>query len=238
MAPTSILELYIWTLSNFHFLLHKDDGVTAVKKTHVVALEKIVSLGQKVLQNQIQGTLIIAAPGIHKLMNEIIDAIRHLILSNFESIPNLVHFLKDVISASMTRVFADATLRASCNELLNIISACPELSKISQTDKDGQHIPDFTLSFLDDFVCQNLEEGGAVFKPLPAKPGSRAALQLAMEIERNHGDAELCASTLAAAACSLGSSELSLAGTENVNNRASSVSSVSSVESRCWAFTR
>lgn len=238
VAPTSILELYVWMLSNFHFLLKKDVGASTHTETHMLALEKIISLGQKVVQNQIQGSVEVVPPRIHKLMYEIVNAAKVIVLTNSESIPSLTQFLKDVISASMTRVFGDAALRCLCNELLCILMARPELSEAMANHEDVQEDhPDFTLSFLDDFVCRHLEEGGTPYRPLPAKAGSRAAVQLALEMERNHGDADLCGSTLVDAGCSLGSSVLSLAGTEGANNRAASVSSVSSEDSKCWTFT-
>ncbi|KAK3919365.1 AP-4 complex subunit epsilon-1 [Frankliniella fusca] len=233
VAPTSILELYVWMLSNFHFLLVKDDD-TSFKKSHVLALEKIVALGHKVYVNQIQTSLEIVSPRIHKLIYEIVVALKLLVGNNFESTPSLVRFLKDIIAASLTRVFGDAALRCLCNDLLCLISSCSELSVLNESKTEP---PDFTLSFLDDFVCQSLEEGSLPYRALPAKPGSRAAVELAIEIERNHGEVELYASNLVAEGCSLGSSVLSLAGTESANNRDESVSSASSTESKCWTFT-
>lgn len=234
VAPTSILELYVWMLSNFHALLAKD---AKEQPTHAMALEKIVSLGQKVFQNQIQGSLDVVPPRVRKLMYEIVDAARVVILSNFEPCPQLVQFLKSIVSATFMRVFSDATLRGACNELLGILSICPELSEINLKSNNLSEQPDFTLSFMDDFVSDHLERGGTPYKPLPAKPGSRASVLLALELERNHGDSELCNSNLVVADCSLGSSVLSLAGTESAKNVAGSVSSVSSEESKCWTFT-
>ncbi|XP_034233673.1 AP-4 complex subunit epsilon-1-like isoform X2 [Thrips palmi] len=237
VAPTSILELYVWMLSNFHRLLAKEADDRAEHKTHVLALEKIVSLGQKVFQNQIQGSLETVPPRIRKLMYEIVDAARVVVLNNFEPCPQLVLFLKTIVSATLTRVFSDATLRCACNELLGILSACPELSEINLKSSNLSEHPDFTLTFMDNFVCGHLEKGGTPYKALPAKPGSRASVLLALELERNHGDSELCNSNLVVADCSLGSSVLSLAGTESARNVAGSVSSVSSEESKCWTFT-
>lgn len=225
-------------LSNFHVLLAKDVEDSSNQKTHVLALEKIVSLGQKVFQNQIQGSLEVVPPRIRKLMYEILDAARVVILNNFEPCPQLVPFLKTIVAATLTRVFSDATLRCVCNELLGILSTCPELSEINSKSNNLTEQPDFTLSFMDDFVCDHLEKGGTPYKALPAKPGSRASVLLALELERNHGDSELCNSNLVVADCSLGSSVLSLAGTESARNIAGSVSSVSSEESKCWTFTR
>lgn len=237
VAPTAILELYVWMLSNFHSLLIKDNDASNLEKSHMLALEKIVALGQKVYVNQIQMSLEIVPPRIHKLLYEIVVALKLLVVRNVEYSQNLVQFLKDIIAASLTRVFGDAALRCLCNELLCLISSCPELSLLNDNREKLLENPDFTLSFMDDFVCQSLEEGSLPYRALPAKPGSRAAVELAIEIEKNHGELELSASNLIAAGCSLGSSVLSLAGTESANNRDGSVSSVSSTESKCWTFT-
>lgn len=225
-------------LSNFHALLAQDGKDFIDQKTHVLALEKIVSLGQKVFQNQIQGSLDLVPLRIRKLMYEIVEAARVVILNNFEPCSELVQFLKSIVTATLTRSFGDATLRCACNELLSILSTCPELSEINIKSNDSSENLDFTLSFMDNFVSDHLEKGGAPYKALPAKPGSRASVLLALELERNHGDSELCNSNLVVADCSLGSSVLSLAGTESARNVAGSVSSVSSEESKCWTFSR
>lgn len=241
VAPTSVLELYVWMLSNFHVMLKEDAEVSSLPlyedKTHLFALEKIVSLGKKVFQNQIQNSVDIVPPRIHKLMYEIVIATRTIVLSHYEFNDCLVQFLKDLISASMTRVFGDVPLRCICREVLSITSACPELSVVP-TEKDFKERPDFTLSFLDDFVCKHLEDGGAPYKPMPAPPGTKASVLLALKVEQSQDERGLCDNTFIAAGCSLGSSVLSLAGTENVNNRAESVSSDSSEESKCWTFSR
>ncbi|XP_069674003.1 AP-4 complex subunit epsilon-1-like [Periplaneta americana] len=150
-VSTSVLEVYVWALS--HFCSTGDQEGRDV-------LEKLVILGHKVLRNQDSSSPM--SEGIRSLLISIIHAATHTAERCGTTIPSLEEFLRETVNSPLTDVY----LRQTCREGLSVL---PHVSEISQTlqrsNLQTKTQLDFTLSFLDTFVCKSLEDGAQPYQP-------------------------------------------------------------------------
>jgi hypothetical protein len=148
-VSTSVLEVYVWSLSQFC-------GADVEHGQRV--LEKLVLLGHKVLCNQKPSTVI--SQGVRNLLISVIQSAGRVA----EKCGTTISSLEEFIHKTMKSHIADAYLRHTCMELL---VALPHITSIHQalqfTHTETQL--DFTLSFLDRFVCESLAGDGMPYQP-------------------------------------------------------------------------
>ncbi|XP_067004637.2 AP-4 complex subunit epsilon-1 isoform X2 [Anabrus simplex] len=156
-AATSILEVYVWAVSQFELLV-VDNAVHKV--TPDVVLQEIIDLGEKILkfQNPESGLHY----GIKEFLLSSLNAITHVIENHGTFPDTLIPFLNKLKKFSI----GDSFLRASCSELLYMLPqsqlVCEYLKPLNGGRVDDM---DFTLSFLDEFVCESLRRGEQPFQP-------------------------------------------------------------------------
>ncbi|KAG8222241.1 hypothetical protein J437_LFUL001439 [Ladona fulva] len=182
-ASTYLLELYIWVLSQFYHLLPE--------KSSVEVLQQFIQLGQKVVCNNRRGEV----STIVDVLIAIVQAISHIIFRKFnfdvsveecstikESVQN---FLKDVSELDGTPKLIDA-----CNELSKTLHYAEPVAKIlARGPSIDVSSMDFTLSFLDGYICEKLKQGDALKEVPPPVPYSSFPLdyynaELATNIHR------------------------------------------------------
>lgn len=149
-VSTSVLEVYVWSLGQF---------CGAEVEHGQRALEKLVLLGHKVLCNQKPSTVI--SQGVRNLLISIIQSAGHVA----EKCGTTVSSLEEFIHQTMKSHLADVYLRHTCMELL---VALPDITLIHEalrqpTETETQL--DFTLSFLDRYVCESLAGDGMPYQP-------------------------------------------------------------------------
>jgi hypothetical protein len=151
-VSTSVIEVYVWSLSQFC-------GARAEDGQQV--LEMVISLGRKVLRNQEPNTVM--SQGIRNLLISIVQSASHVAEKCGTAVNSLDEFLREIMKSHL----ADAYLRHTCMELL---AALPHISVIHQAlqqpvQSEKQLDLDFTLSFLDKFVCESLAAGAVPYQP-------------------------------------------------------------------------
>lgn len=149
-VSTSVIEVYVWCLSQFCGV-EVDDGQQV--------LEKLISLGHKVFRNQELNTVV--SQGIRNLLISIIQSASHVAEKCGTTISSLEEFLHEIMKSHL----ADAYLRHTCMELL---AALPHISVIHQALQQpiqSEKQLDFTLSFVDRFVCESLAANAMPYQP-------------------------------------------------------------------------
>jgi hypothetical protein len=149
-VSTAVLEVYVWSLGQF--------CVAEVEHGQRV-LETLVSLGQKVLCNQKPSTVI--SQGIRNLLISIIQSSAHVT----EKCGTTVRSLEEFIHETMKSHLADVYLRHTCMELLATLPHVPLINEALQRPTVTESQLDFTLSFLDGYVCESLEGDGMPYQP-------------------------------------------------------------------------
>ncbi|PSN42024.1 hypothetical protein C0J52_08244 [Blattella germanica] len=144
-VSTSVLEVYVWALSQFC------QGSAEV-------MEKLVVLGRKVVRNH--DPSISVSPGIRNLMVCIVHALNHVAEKTGIIITSLEEFLMEVSNSPI----GDAYLRLACKEVLTSLPFMSEIHQVLQRSEQTDKL-DFTLSFLDKYVCENLENNGMPYQP-------------------------------------------------------------------------
>jgi len=230
-APANVLELYVWGLSHFHSVAE----LPSESPSNIAAMSAIAALGLKILQNATppfnSGPCSTVPAPIRQLLLQIIRAETRLIKSSSstEIAENVPQLLRDIVSATKSHNCADVVLRCASEELQKFVQGHP--GKVLENPVS----PDWTLSFLDETICAHLEDGGKPLSPLRVGLSAHAALHEMIEAERLK--AGLAVSSPVQENVSLGSSEVSLAGTEAEEGVwPHGSSSSSSARSGCWVY--
>lgn len=149
-VSTAVLEVYVWSLGQF----------CAAEAEHGQrVLEKLVSLGHKVLCNQKPSTVI--SQGVRNLLISIVQSSAHVA----EKCGTTVTSLEEFIHQTMKSHLADVYLRHTCMELLVTLPHITSIHEALQRPTETLTQLDFTLSFLDGYVCESLEGDGMPYQP-------------------------------------------------------------------------
>jgi hypothetical protein len=149
-VSTSVLEVYVWSLGQF---------CGADVECGQEVLEKLVSLGHKVLCNQRPSTVI--SHGVRNLLISIIQSAGHVA----EKCGMTVSSLEEFIHKTMKSHLADVYLRHTCMEVLALLPHITSIHQALQQPTETETQLDFTLSFLDRFVCESLAGDGMPYQP-------------------------------------------------------------------------
>lgn len=149
-VSTSVLEVYVWSVGQF---------CGAEVEHSQRALEKLVSLGHKVLCNQKPSTVM--SQGVQNLLIDIIQSAGHVA----EKCGTTVSSLEEFIHQTMKSHLADAYLRHTCMELLVALPHITLIHEALQQPTETETQLDFTLSFLDRYVCESLAGDGMPYQP-------------------------------------------------------------------------
>ena len=149
-VSTSVLEVYVWSLGQFC-------GAEVEHGQRV--LEKLVSLGHKVLCNQKPSTII--SQGVRNLLISIIQSAGHVA----ENCGTTVSSLEEFIHQTMKSHVADVYLQHTCMELLVALPHITLIRQALQQPTETETQLDFTLSFLDRYVCESLAGDGIPYQP-------------------------------------------------------------------------
>jgi hypothetical protein len=149
-VSTSVLEVYVWSLGQF---------CGAEVEHGQQALEKLVSLGHKVLCNQKPSTVI--SQGVRNLLIAIIQSAGHVA----EKCGTTVSSLEEFIRQTMKSHLADVYLRHTCMEFLLALPHITLIHEALQQPTETETQLDFTLSFLDRYVCESLAGDGMPYQP-------------------------------------------------------------------------
>lgn len=147
-VSTAVLEMYVWSLSQFCGI---EDGQ--------LVLEKLISLGYKVLRNQEPSTIM--SCGIRNLLISIIQSAGHIAEKYGTAIYSLEEFLQETKKSHL----ADAYLRYTCMELLAALPHITAIHQVLQQPIQTEKKLDFTLSFLDRYVCESLAANALPYQP-------------------------------------------------------------------------
>ncbi|PNF30423.1 hypothetical protein B7P43_G12873 [Cryptotermes secundus] len=147
-VSTAVLEVYVWSLSQFCGA--EDDQLV---------LEKLISLGYKVLHNQEPNTIM--SYGVQNLLISIIQSAGHIAEKYDTAIDSLEEFLQETLKSHL----ADAYLRCTCMELLAALPHITVIHKVLQQPIQTETKLDFTLSFLDKYVCESLADNALPYQP-------------------------------------------------------------------------
>ncbi|XP_021918048.1 AP-4 complex subunit epsilon-1-like isoform X2 [Zootermopsis nevadensis] len=148
-VSTSVIEVYVWCLSQFCGA-KVDDGQQV--------LEKLVSLGCKVLRNQEPSNV---SQGIQNLLISIIHSASHVAEKCGTTISSLEELLQEIMKSHL----ADAYLRHTCLELLASLPHISVIHRALQRSIRSEKQFDFTLSFVDKFVCESLAANAMPYQP-------------------------------------------------------------------------
>jgi hypothetical protein len=149
-VSTSVIEVYVWCLSQFC-------GVKVGDGQQV--LENLVSLGCKVLRNQQPSTVM--SQGIQNLLISIIQSASHVAEKCGTTVSSLQEFLHEIMKSHV----ADAYLRHTCMELLASLPHISDIHQALQQPTQSEKQLDFTLSFVDRFVCESLAANAMPYQP-------------------------------------------------------------------------
>jgi len=149
-VSTSVLGVYVWSLGQF---------CGAEMEHGQRALEKLVSLGHKVLCNQKPSTVI--SQGVRNLLISIIQSAGHVA----EKCGTTVSSLEEFMCQMMKSHLADVYLRHTCMELLLALPHITLIHEALQQPTETETQLDFTLSFLDRYVCESLAGDGMPYQP-------------------------------------------------------------------------
>lgn len=138
----------MWSLSQF----------CGVEEGQLV-FEKLISLGYKVLHNQEPNTIM--SCGIRNLLISIIQSAGHVA----EKYGTAIHSLEEFLQETMKSYLADAYLRYTCMELLATLPHITAIQQVLQRRTQTETKLDFTLSFLDKYVCESLADNALPYQP-------------------------------------------------------------------------
>jgi hypothetical protein len=147
-VSTAVLEVYVWSLSQFSVV---EDGQPA--------LEELISLGYKVLHNQEPNTIM--SYGIRNLLISIIQSAGHIAEKYSTAVDSLEEFLQETMKSHL----ADAYLRYTCMEILAALPHVTVTHQLLQQPTETETKLDFTLSFLDKYVCESLADNSLPYQP-------------------------------------------------------------------------
>ncbi|XP_046391335.1 AP-4 complex subunit epsilon-1-like [Ischnura elegans] len=153
-ASSYLLELYIWVLSNFYYLLPDTCPLKALKM--------LTHLGQKVVFNNRKGNLL-------TVVDVLIGVVRGVMLITLKKLNftnqkeeewNEARELIGNFIRSMTELDGTPQLMDAYSELSRVLPHAQEIAHAMKESSVGEDsLLDFTLSFLDPYICKRLEGG-------------------------------------------------------------------------------
>lgn len=147
-VSAAVLEVYVWSLSQFSGV---EDGQPV--------LEKLISLGRKVLHNQEPNTNM--SYSIRNVLISIIQSAGHIAEKCGTAVDSLEEFLQETAKSHL----ADVYLRYTCMEILATLPHLTVVHHLLQQHTETEMKLDFTLSFLDRYVCESLADSSLPYQP-------------------------------------------------------------------------
>ncbi|XP_071446746.1 AP-4 complex subunit epsilon-1-like [Hetaerina americana] len=181
-ASSYLLELYIWVLSHFHYLLPDTCPVKA--------LNQLINLGQKVVLNNRRGNI----SAIVDVLIATVQGVKFIILKKYNfgnqrggEWSEIVELTKG-FAENMADLDGTPQLIDAYTELLRMLPHAQSIASVikeASTDEDSPL--DFTLSFLDAYICKRLEKdaiGSSTQLPCHPFPPDCYNAELAISVRR------------------------------------------------------
>ncbi|KAK7790537.1 hypothetical protein R5R35_011943 [Gryllus longicercus] len=148
-ASTAVLEMFVWTLSHFgkHYLANNEEDTVDV-------IKEIINLGRKIVKHQFIKSYF--SSEIERLLIAINDALTY-VSYQYGVCSNIIEYVEEVKSMSVN----NSCLHKYCQEIIYSLPHCQALHKCFKEVNWHQETKgtDFTLSFLDWYVCESLKGG-------------------------------------------------------------------------------
>ncbi|GLH07340.1 Uncharacterized protein GBIM_12819 [Gryllus bimaculatus] len=148
-ASTAVLEMFVWTLSHFgkHYLANNEEDTVDV-------IKEIINLGRKIVKHQFIKSYF--SSEIERLLIAINDALTY-VSYQYGVCSNIIEYVEEVKSMSVN----NSCLHKYCQEIIYSLPHCQALHKCLKDVNWHKETKgtDFTLSFLDWYVCESLKGG-------------------------------------------------------------------------------